>query len=60
MMKNPIHQDPKTRRPLLLGAALLSLLALSACAGTGTTDDGKTELELRDFDRGLQDTIGGE
>jgi hypothetical protein len=59
MMKNLTIQNPKTRRPLLLGVTLLSLLALSACAGTGTTDDGKTQLELRDFDRQLQDTIGG-
>jgi len=60
MMKNLTIQNPKTRRPLLLGMTLLSLLALSACAGAGTTDGGKTELDLQRFDRALQDTIGGE
>lgn len=59
MMKNLTTQNPKPRRSLVLGAALFSLLALGACAGTGTTDGGKTELDLRQFDRGLQDTIGG-
>ncbi|MDA0785244.1 MAG: hypothetical protein O3B37_03040 [Proteobacteria bacterium] len=52
-------QNPNTRRTLLLGVTLFSLLALSACAGTGTTDGGKTELELQRFDRALQNTIGG-
>ena len=60
MMKNLTTQNPKSRRSLLLGVTLLSLFALSACAGAGTTDGGKTELDLRNFDRGLQDTIGGE
>ncbi len=59
MMKNLTTQNPKPRRSLIVGAALFSLLALSACAGAGTTDGGKTELDLRDFDRGLQDTLGG-
>lgn len=59
MMKNLTIQTPKARRPLLIGVTLLSLLALSACAGAGTTDGGKTELELQGFDRALQDTIGG-
>ena len=57
MMKNPIPQNPKTHRSLAI--ALVAALALSACAGAGTTNDGKTELDLRDFDRQLQDTIGG-
>ncbi|MBT3400835.1 MAG: hypothetical protein HOL07_06475 [Rhodospirillaceae bacterium] len=56
-MKNPITQNPKTHRSLAI--ALVAALALSACAGAGTTNDGKTELDLRDFDRQLQDTIGG-
>lgn len=59
MMKNPTMQNPNTRRTLLLGVTLFSLLALSACAGTGATDGGKTELELQRFDRALQNTIGG-
>lgn len=57
MMKNLMTQNPKARRPLLLGVTLLSLLALNACAGNGTTDGGQTELELPRFD---QDTIGSE
>lgn len=55
MMKNPTNLNAKSRLAILVAAAL----ALSACAGTGTTDDGKTELDLREFDRQLQDTIGG-
>lgn len=60
MMKNLTTQNPKPRRAFVLGAALVSLLTLGACAGAGTTDGGETELDLRHFDRGLQDTIGGE
>jgi len=60
MMKDLTTQNPKPRRTLVLGTALFSLLALGACAGAGTTDGGETELDLRHFDRGLQDTIGGE
>tara|TARA_R110002110_G_scaffold415612_7_gene652344 strand:- start:150945 stop:151118 length:174 start_codon:yes stop_codon:yes gene_type:complete len=56
MMKNPMTQNTKPRRLAILVAAAL---ALSACAGAGTTDGGKTELDLREFDRQLQDTIGG-
>ena len=33
MMQNTALQNAKSRRPLLLGVALLSLLALTACAG---------------------------
>ena len=56
MIKNQTTQNPKARRTLLLGVTLLSLFALSACAGAGTTDGGKTELQLPGFDS----TIGGE
>jgi hypothetical protein len=55
MIKNQTTQNPKTRRTLLLGVALLSLFALSACAGAGTKDGGKTVLKLPPFDH----TIGG-
>jgi hypothetical protein len=55
MMKNMMMQNPNIRRSLLLGVTLLSLFALSACAGAGTKDSGKTELELPRFDN----TIGG-
>lgn len=55
MMKNP-----KPRRSFLVGATFLSLLVLNACAGAGTADGGATQLDLRHFDRSLQDTIGGE
>ena len=57
MMKNPIPQSSNTHRSLAI--LFVAALALSACAGAGTTNDGKTELDLRDFDRQLQDTIGG-
>jgi hypothetical protein len=60
MMKNMTTRNPKPRRSLVLGVALISVLALGACAGAGTTDGGETRLDLRHFDRGLQDTIGGE
>lgn len=56
MMKNQTTQNPKTRRTLLLGVTLLSLFALSACAGAGTKDGGKTVLELP----GFNSAIGGE
>jgi hypothetical protein len=55
MMKNQMTQNPKTRRSLLVGVTLLSLFALSACAGASTKDNGETELELPRFDH----TIGG-
>ena len=55
MMKNQMTQTPKTRRSLLVGVTLLSLFALSACAGASTKDNGETELELPRFDH----TIGG-
>lgn len=56
MMKNSTNRNAKSRRLAMLVAAAL---ALNACAGAGTTDGGTTELDLRDFDRQLHDTLGG-
>lgn len=60
MRINLTTQNLKPRRSLVLGVAVISLLTLGACAGAGTKDGGETQLDLRHFDRGLQDTIGGE
>ncbi|MEK9967224.1 MAG: hypothetical protein VW582_12795 [Rhodospirillaceae bacterium] len=54
MMKMMRTPSPGARRPLLVGIALLSFLALAACAGT--PDGGKNQLEAPGFDP----QIGGE
>lgn len=50
MMQEPTSMNARPRRMLLLGAILLSLLALTACAGGTANDAGKTQLDAPRFD----------
>ncbi len=50
MTRNIQNSSPRACRPLLVGFAMLSLLALGACANTGTADGGKTHLQAPGFD----------
>lgn len=56
MNQKTISRRPNSRRPVLIGAVLLSLLALSACAAGATSDDAR---DLPRVDRELQNILGG-